>query len=200
MIAGVNGAGKSSIAGASIREAGGEYFNPDEIARDLRTQDSELSQFDANAKAWAMGHEQLVKAISLDADYTFETTLGGNTITQCLFGAIKQGIEVRIFYCGLATVDLHIERVRERVLKGGHDIPEEKIRERYTRSMHNLMTLLPGCYQVDVLDNSAPLIGGKPTIIKLFRVKAGQVEIYVDNMPDWAKPLATIGLRNFSLV
>ena len=68
VIAGVNGAGKSSIAGASIRKKGGEYFNPDEVARDLMAEDSTLSQYDANAKAWTMGYEQLVKAITLDQD------------------------------------------------------------------------------------------------------------------------------------
>ena len=105
VIAGVNGAGKSSIAGAKIREAGGEYFNPDEIARYLRDQDPELSQYEANAQAWNIGYDNIVNAISHDKDYTFETTLGGNSITQALRNAMENGVQVRIFYCGLFSAE-----------------------------------------------------------------------------------------------
>jgi len=177
VIAGVNGAGKSSIAGARIRQAGGEYFNPDEIARQLRGEDPTLSQQESNAQAWKMGYDHLVNAITQNMDYTFETTLGGNSITQLLRDAMENGVHIRIFYCGLSSVELHIERVRFRVSRGGHDIPDEKIRERYTRSIHNMMTLLSGCYQVIVFDNSIPLTNDKPSIKKLFSVEAGKIKI-----------------------
>jgi len=200
VIAGVNGAGKSSIAGARVREAGGEYFNPDEIARQLRDKDPMLSQQESNAQAWKMSYDHLVNAITQNMDYTFETTLGGNSITQLLRDAMENGVQIRIFYCGLSSVELHIERVRYRVSKGGHNIPEEKIRERYTRSIHNMMTLLSNCYQVVVFDNSTPLTNGKPAIKKLFSVKAGRIKILEQDMPTWAKPLATMGLKNFQPV
>ena len=111
--------------------------------------------------------------------------------------AAQKGIQVQIFYCGLSSVDLHIDRVRERVSNGGHDIPEEKIRERYISSIHNMMTLLPICYQVDVSDNSTPMTHNKPSIKKLFRVKAGKIKIFEHDMPTWAKPLAATGIRHF---
>ncbi len=200
VIAGVNGAGKSSIAGARIRQFGGEYFNPDEIARQLRDKDPMLSQQESNAQAWKMGYDHLVNAIAQDMDYTFETTLGGKSIIQLLRDAMEKGVQIRIFYCGLSSVELHIERVRFRVSRGGHNISEEKIRERYTRSIHNMMTLLPDCYQVVVFDNSTPLTNNKPAIKKLFSVKAGKIKILEQDMPTWAKPLATMGLKNFQAV
>ncbi len=196
VIAGVNGAGKSSIAGTWLREAGGEYFNPDEVARQLRAEDPQLVQYDANAKAWQMGLDHLLNAIKHDSDYTFETTLGGNSITQKLQNAITKGIHIRIFYIGLSSVELHIERVRHRVSQGGHDIPEAKIHERFTRSRHNMMILLPGCAEVQVYDNSAPICGGKPGIKKLFVVKDGSVCIEKQELPTWAKPLAAVALKN----
>jgi len=199
VIAGVNGAGKSSIAGARIRESGGEYFNPDEIARQLRDENPTLSQQEANARAWKMGYDHLVNAIIQDTDYNFETTLGGNSITQLLRDAMKNSVQIRFYYCGLSSVELHIERVRYRVSRGGHNIPEEKIRQRYTRSIHNMMTLLPGCYQAVVFDNSIPLTNDKPAIKKLFSVEAGKIKILEQDMPTWAKPLATMGLKNFQL-
>lgn len=195
VIAGVNGAGKSSITGKALRKEGGEYFNPDEVARQLMNEDSSLTQNNANAKAWNMGYGQLNDAISQNLDYNFETTLGGNSITKCLLNAIQHGIQVRVFYCGLASVDLHIERVKSRVLQGGHDIPKEKIHERFTTSMHNMMRLLPGCYQVNVYDNSAPLTNGKPGIKRLFCIKEADIVIDETNMPDWAKPLAAEAIK-----
>ena len=199
VIAGVNGAGKSSIAGARIRQAGGEYFNPDEIARHLRETNPQLTQTEANAQAWQNGYNALVKAIKQNTDYTIETTLGGNSITQLLAEAIKNDIQVRIFFCGLKSVELYIERVAYRVLKGGHNIPEEKIRQRCTSSIYNLMTLIPGCYQLEVFDNSSSLNDSKPDMKKLFSVKAGRIKILERDMPEWAKPLAAAGLKSFEL-
>ena len=199
VIAGVNGAGKSSVAGASLRQAGGEYFNPDEVARQLQSEDTSLSQYDANARAWKIGYDQLVYAITHDIDYIYETTLGGNSITQRLQEAIEKGIQVRILFVGLTSPELHIERVKYRVSKGGHDIPETKIRERYVSSIHNMMCLLPGCKQVLVLDNSTPMNGNQPTIKKLFTVNYGTITIVEQTMPLWAKPLAATGLKYFKI-
>ena len=55
---------------------------------------------------------------------------------------------------GLASTELHIARVRSRVARGGHDIPEEKIRERYARSLLNLILVLPKLTELRVYDNS----------------------------------------------
>ena len=197
VIAGVNGAGKSSVAGASIRLAGGEYFNPDEVARQLKSEDTSLSLYDANSKAWKIGYDQLVYAIKQNIDYIYETTLGGNSITRRLLEAIESGVQVRIFYVGLSSPELHIERVKYRVSRGGHDIPEEKIRERYVSSIHNMMNLLPGCEQVVVYDNSTPMNENQPELKKLFTVNAGRITIVEQTMPLWAKPLAATGLKYF---
>ena len=56
--------------------------------------------------------------------------------------AAKRGIEVRVFFVGLDSAEAHIERVRQRVDAGGHDIPEADIRRRYRHSLINLVTLL----------------------------------------------------------
>ena len=189
VLAGVNGAGKSSISGVNIRKGGGEYFNPDEIARKLITDDPTLSQFDANSESWKLGFSYLTNAIENDINYTFETTLGGHSITQSLIDAAKKGISIRIFYIGLNSPELHIERVRSRVSKGGHDIPEDKIRDRYTSSTHNLMMLLPYCGEVVVFDNSVPLKENMTSIKKLFIFKNKTLTIETNDMPDWAKPI-----------
>lgn len=196
VIAGVNGAGKSSIAGANIRSHGGEYFNPDEAARIIRSVNPELSDDEVNGQAWQVGYEQLLRAIEDDTDYTFETTLGGTSICDALHEAIQSGRSVRIFFCGLLSPELHIHRVAERVARGGHDIPEHKIRERWNNSILNLMGLIPLCQAVKVIDNSAPMDTGGPHPICLFSMINGKfVDLPIKDMPVWAKPLATAALE-----
>ena len=196
VIAGINGAGKSSIAGARIRSAGGDYFNPDEVARSLMDADRALALTEANAQAWKMGFEQLSRAIEEELDYTFETTLGGNSICQLLHEAIDEGREVRIFFCGLVSPELHIERVAARVARGGHDIPEAKIQERWTGAIHNMLGLIPRCAAVRVFDNSEPSDLGGPQPVCLFSLVGNSFDsLPVESMPEWAKPLASAAIR-----
>src|SRR5207249_6832873 len=84
VLAGVNGAGKSSIGGASLRSFGGEYYNPDEAARALMAANPALSQVEANGAAWHQGRRLLERALAERLDYAFETTLGANTIPRLL--------------------------------------------------------------------------------------------------------------------
>ena len=115
-------------------EAGAEYFNPDEAAARIASRNPGISQQQANSEAWQQGKRLLQRAIKERRYFAFETTLGGNTIPKLLDDAISAGIEVRVWYVGLEGPELHIARVRARAIKGGHDIPESKIRERYNRS------------------------------------------------------------------
>lgn len=196
VLAGVNGAGKSSVFGSAIRAKNGDYFNPDEAAQKLITDNPSLSQEEANSKAWLMGKEWLEKAISEDLDFTFESTLGANTIPTLLKNAIESGIDVRIMFCGLTCPELHIQRVQARVSRGGHDIPEAKIRERWVGAIRNLCTLIPGCKQVVLYDNSADLVDGKPQPHKLFAMHNKKfVSMPTSNMPEWAKPLAAVAIN-----
>ncbi len=154
VIAGVNGAGKSSIGGAAFRDFGAEYFNPDEAARELMAANPRLDQASANSAAWRRGRELLERAARDSLDFAFETTLGGNTMPRLLAEAAARGIAIHVWYVGLASVELHIRRVQARVRKGGHDIPEETIRRRFEHSRLNLIALLPALAALRMYDNS----------------------------------------------
>lgn len=84
MLAGVNGAGKSSIGGETIRAFGADFYNPDETARALVTAGPSLGQMQANALAWQQGRQLIERAIAQRLDFAFETTLGGGTIARLL--------------------------------------------------------------------------------------------------------------------
>ena len=154
VLAGVNGAGKSSVAGAFLRSAGVRHYDPDVAARAILAGKPSLSQTQANGIAWAQGKRMLERAIARRERFAFETTLGGGTIVALLERAARLGIEVRVWFCGLATPELHIERVRRRVAKGGHDIPDADIRRRYDASRAHLIRLLPLLAELKLYDNS----------------------------------------------
>ena len=201
VLAGTNGAGKSSIAGAMLIEEGVEYFNPDEAAELIRVANPGITLEEAQSAAWDEGRRLLERAINERLDYAFETTLGGRTIPALLEKAMEAGIEVRIWYVGLTNPELHIARVRARVKRGGHDIPEERIRYRYARSVFNLIQLMPRLTELRVYDNSLeadPHRGATPEpklIVHLNRGKLLNV-CELASTPEWAKPIVLTALTS----
>src|SRR5690348_14611098 len=119
VLAGPNGGGKSSIGGAAFLQHGVEYFNPDNATRRILAANPDITLDEANSAAWYEGKRLLERAIADRLNFAFETTLGGKTITALLEKAATSGIQIRMWYVGLATPELHIARVRSRVKRGG---------------------------------------------------------------------------------
>jgi len=200
VLAGVNGAGKSSIAGAAFRSAGADYYNPDEAARSLMASRPSLAQREANSLAWQQGKRLLERAIAQRLDFAFETTLGAATIPGLLRDAAASGIGIHIWYVGLASAELHLARVRARVAKGGHDIPEADIRRRYEHSRLNLIHLLPHLAALRIYDNSAeadPAAGKAPALQLVLHMEQGKILNVggLQDTPDWAKPVVAAALK-----
>ena len=87
-LAGVNGAGKSSLLGTWLDAEGLSWFNPDSFTR--RLVDAGWPLPDANAEAWQEGTRRLRQAMADGTDFAFETTLGGNTIPRLLREACER--------------------------------------------------------------------------------------------------------------
>ena len=201
VLAGTNGAGKSSIAGAMFLAQGTGYFDPDEAARRILAANPGLAQAEANSAAWNQGRRLLERAIAERLNFAFETTLGGRTIPALLGAALSAGVEVRIWYVGLRSAALHVARVRARVAKGGHDIPELAIRDRYDSSRLNLIRLLPRLTELRVYDNSDeanPDAGAAPQPKLLLHVAAGRMVSLCDlaATPEWAKPILAAAIKS----
>lgn len=200
ILAGVNGAGKSSVGGELLRRAGRTWFNPDDYARDLLAA-SGCSPTEANAEAWQEGMRRLEIAIAEKRNHAFETTLGGNSIPVTLRKAATTH-DLLMWFCGLDSPEHHITRVRQRVARGGHDIPEAKIRERCIASVANLIGLLPRLARLQVYDNSIDAVLGQPmpNPYLLLQMERGRIawprEIQaLREMPDWAKPIMETALQ-----
>jgi predicted ABC-type ATPase len=203
VLAGTNGAGKSSVAGAMFRQSGADYFNPDEATARIMAANPGISTAEANSAAWHQGKRLLERAIAERLDFAFETTLGGHTVTALLQEALAAGIEVRIWFVGLTSPELHIARVRSRVARGGHDIPEEKIRERYDQSRINLIRLMPRLTELRVFDNSFeadPHAGRAPRPTLVLHLVNGRIAETVDlaETPQWAKALMAAALAHYA--
>lgn len=200
VLAGVNGAGKSSIGGAAIQASGAEFFNPDIAAARLREQQPGLSAEQANGLAWTLGRRGLEKALTEGLTHAFETTLGGTSIVKLLLDGARDGAEVHVWYAGLATPELHLRRIKARVAAGGHDIPEAKVRERFDASRSNLVRLMPHLASLRLYDNSFeadPRAGRRPQPVLLLQMQSGRIigHAPLRSVPAWAKPLLAAALR-----
>ena len=201
VLAGVNGAGKSSIGGHLLERLGLTWFNPDTFAREL-VATSGCDQTTANAHAWTESVRRLDEAIAGGHSHAFETTLGGHTVAARIAAAVRTH-DVMMWFCGLASPDLHVARVRARVAAGGHDIPEARIRERYPQALQNLIALMPRLTHLQVYDNSIEADMGSPISDPVLVLEmqdghlvwpaADDVEA-LRRTPDWAKPLMEAAL------
>jgi predicted ABC-type ATPase len=200
VLAGVNGAGKSSLGEGIFRAEGSVVFNPDTIALQIRDLHPDISAALANGHAWQIGKSLLEQAIERGIDYRFETTLGGRSIAKLLQTAARKGHQLHVWFCGLESPELHLHRVRARVNKGGHDIPEDKIRERWNSSRENLIRLLPSIHHLRVYDNSAeadPAAGKTPRPRLLLEMKGRKITAPADlsNAPEWAQPILAAAMQ-----
>lgn len=203
VLAGTNGAGKTSVAGATFLAKGADYFNPDEATRKLLSANPEITQAEANSAAWHEGRRLLERAIAEQLSFAFETTLGGHTITAMLESALLAGLDVRIWYVGLRSAELHIARVQARVAKGGHAVPEAKIRDRFDHSRLNLIQLMAKLTELRVYDNSDeadPDEGVTPEPKLLLHMARGKVVSSCDlsTTPEWAKPILAAAIKSQS--
>jgi len=194
VLAGVNGAGKSSVGGSFLRQAGLDWYNPDTFARALVKMHG-LSQAEANGRAWEEGMAQLDTAMAQRTPFAFETTLGGNTVRKKIKRACATHA-VRLWYCALSSPAQHVARVRFRAAQGGHDIPEGKIHERWQTSRANLLELLPELTEVSVFDNSAQADLGRaipePKLLVHLKDKKllhPQEVAAIANTPEWAQAI-----------
>lgn len=194
VLAGVNGAGKSSIGGhMMLRRAGLSWFNPDAYTRVLIA--AGLPPDEANVRAWQHGVELLDEALAAGHSHAFETTLGGSTMAGKIVEAARTH-DVLVWYCGLSSPELHRSRVTARVAAGGHDIPEARIRERWVQAPLNLIRLMPHMAELRVYDNSAEAPPGGPVAdpVQVLHMRAGEVLFpltlrELERTPAWAKPI-----------
>lgn len=153
IIAGCNGAGKTTASFTVLPEMLDceEFINADEIARGL----SPLNPDKAAIEAGRLMLAKIDKLIQHQQDFAFETTLSTKSYANTILKVKKFGYQTTLIFFWLDSVELANERVKLRVLEGGHNIASHIIFRRYYSGLNNLFNLyIPLCDYWMVFNNS----------------------------------------------
>ena len=154
IISGCNGAGKTTASYTILPEILNckEFVNADEIAKGLSPFQPETVAFHAGRIMW----ERINELLDQNVDFAIETTLTTLSYQKTIELAKTKGYTVTLLFFWLNDVNLAIERVKTRVMEGGHNIPEEVIIRRYKKGIKNLTKVFVNlCDYWLVIDNSS---------------------------------------------
>jgi predicted ABC-type ATPase len=137
IIAGPNGVGKTTFASKFLPKYANcqNFINADLIAKGM----SPFSPEAAAVRAGRLVLSEIEFFARRRVSFAFETTLSGRSYLSLVRRLKKQGYKVHFFFLWVDTVDVALARVRERVLKGGHDVPQAVIHRRFGRSIRNFL-------------------------------------------------------------
>lgn len=179
VFAGPNGSGKSSLIRQVEFEGRENLLEPDAIARRISPKIPQQAGISA-------GREVLRRSagyLQARESFAIETTLAGNWTNDVIRTALERSFFTRLFFICLDNPERSIQRVRERVAQGGHDVPDADVRRRYARSLSNARQLVRIVHQALVFDNS----GAEPRPV--FEIRKGQLLTTADEIPTWATRL-----------
>lgn len=171
IISGCNGAGKTTASYSVLPDMLNckEFVNADEIAKGL----SPFQPDNVAIEAGRIMLNRIKDLINHNVEFAFETTLATRSYVKLIREAQTKGYFVTLVYFWLNSPELAVERVKNRVISGGHNIPENVIYRRYSAGIKNLSKLyLPICDYWLIIDNSEP-----PFQIVAEGVKTENIEI-----------------------
>ncbi len=137
IVSGPNGSGKTTIAREYLLTHNLEYLSADEIAEGLPHE----SLQEVRLQAGRLFFERIIENIQVGRSFLAETTLAGKGFRRIVAELKAAGYSVTLIFVFLDSADACVARIRERVRKGGHDVPEADIRRRYIRSINNFWHL-----------------------------------------------------------
>jgi len=112
-------------------------FNPDVLAREYSKLFPELTEYETNLKAVKDIEGAIPRYFELKRSFAVETVLSTTKYIDYWNRAGEKGFERVLIYISLESPDEAVKRVRRRVRRGGHNVPEKKIRNRFWRSLEN---------------------------------------------------------------
>ncbi len=180
IIAGCNGAGKTTASFTILPEIleCKEFVNADEIAKGL----SPFQPEKVTVEAGRIMLNRINELLSKNEDFAFETTLSTKSYKTKILKAKNQGYRVTLLFFWLQNADLAKERVKIRVLEGGHNIEPNIIERRFTRGIINLF------------DIYLPIVDGA----LIFDNSEGQHELLADKQADGV--LSVVNAEKFNLL
>ncbi len=181
ILAGGNGAGKSTFYNLHLARYGIKFVNADLIARDIDAKSPEdLSYYAASVAAKI--REDL---ISQGASFCFETVFSHESKIDFIAQAKANGYKIILVYIHLIDSSLNEARVKQRVSEGGHNVPAEKIHSRIPKTLKHVKTALSIVDEARILDNSSR----NDPFLQIIVMKAGNYETKANPLPKWAENL-----------
>jgi predicted ABC-type ATPase len=168
VVGGPNGSGKTTFALEYAKTHRYPYIGADMIAERLKTGSIE----DARLQAGRVFLAEVSAEIDGKGTFVVESTLSGLTLKRVLAKARKAGYDVSILFLYLGSADACVARIHERVLKGGHPVPERDVRRRFSRSIKNFWH----DYRL-LADRWHLLYNGGPQLSEVAHGELGTVEV-----------------------
>lgn len=175
IIAGINGTGKSSLTGVLKNRMTdlGIIIDVDKIA---------AANNGNNVLAGRIAIRKINDCLERGVCFTQETTLSGHRAAQTARRARDDGYYIRMYYVGLNSAEDCIERIANRVRKGGHSIPDNDVFRRYENRIESLTHVLPYCDEATFFDNDNGFVE-----VAIYR--NGEIVLH-ENAPQWIRDVA----------
>ena len=154
-------------------------LDPDTIGRTLQSETTAAFPVAGARQVLAAAKENLQKHKS----FAVETTLAGKNYLRMMVDARRGGFEIVQVYIGTENVEINLARIRNRVLAGGHDVPQADVRRRYLRSFENLPLAIRRADHTILFDNS------NEEGYRLLAILGATERQWMPDTPQWALPL-----------
>lgn len=181
VLAGGNGAGKTTFHRLFLAPRGIRLLNADLIAAEINPKSPEDAGYEAAHLFSRLGEDLLDQGVS----FSFETVFSHESKIDFVARAKALAYEIILIYIHLDTPALNEARVHQRVTEGGHNVPAEKTRSRIPRTMKHIATTLPLVDEAHLLNNSSREDPYREVAV----VKRGRRTKTVDPLPEWAEDI-----------
>ena len=184
IVAGPNGSGKTTTTEQLLKNEWGAdslYINPDNIAKDTY---GDWNSTEAVLKAAQKATEQRYECLKNGTDFVFETVFSSAEKMDFIQKAKDAGFFIRIFYVCTESPLININRIAQRYLNGGHEVPISKTISRYYSSLKNISRAIKIADRVYLYDNSVENAAPKLILRTVDGIIAKQ---YTDDLPNWVR-------------
>ncbi len=181
VLAGGNGAGKSTFYNLHLSKYGIQFVNADLIAKEIDAENPEVLSYQAAALAAQIREDLIHQGVS----FCFETVFSHESKIDFIARTKAHGYKIILVFIHSNNPNLNEARVQQRVSEGGHSVPLEKIYSRIPRTMKHIETALSLVDEARLLDNSSK----EDAFRQIAVLKAGEWKELVSPMPEWAKRL-----------
>jgi predicted ABC-type ATPase len=186
-VAGPNGSGKSTFVAEYLERLGLPYVNADDLARRVRAADPDEPGDDIDRRAFREAERLRTALMEARVSFCTETVFSDPVGAKLKFlrAAAKRGFAIVLVFICLDGVALSIARVHQRTQRGGHDIPDAKLRARFPRTLANLRAAIPLTDDAFLFDNSSFELPYRPVLV----YQGGRLVSRHPPLPAWTRGL-----------